>query len=216
MQEDKKTGQKQGRIAICFNMLIVIFTVIGLFIMLFRNADNGLLLSKGFHNLKYYTVLSNLFCGIVAAGWLAGLRIPRVKLMAAAAVALTFFQIAAFFGPLYGYGKLYQGSNFFFHLIVPVLAMVEYVVTDQGEARFRDAVIAAVPTVVYGCLYLVNIGINGVGEWPDSNDWYGFLNWGLPVGIGIFAVIVLVNFALACVLRKLNQVLHSRLHKNSN
>ncbi|MBR1855320.1 MAG: hypothetical protein IJ794_19630 [Lachnospiraceae bacterium] len=213
MQKDKKTEREQDKIAMILNILIVIFTVIGLLIMLFRNADNGLLLSKGFHNLKYYTVLSNLFCGIVAVGWLVGLRIPRGKLMAAAAVALTFFQIAAFFGPLYGYGKLYQGSNFFFHLIVPVLAMAEYVVTDQGEVRLRDTVIAAVPTVVYGCLYLVNIGINGVGEWPDSNDWYGFLNWGLPVGIGIFAGIVAVNVVLACVLRKLNLLLHKRSRK---
>ena len=54
---------------------------------------------------------------------------------------------------------------------------------------------------VYGTVYLTNILVNGTGVWPDTNDFYGFMNWGLPVGIVIFACIMLAIWGIACVLR---------------
>jgi uncharacterized protein (DUF486 family) len=46
--------------------------------------------------------------------------------------------------------------------------------------------------------------VNGIGEWPDTNDWYGFLNWGWPVGIAIFVFVILLNWGVAVLLRFLN------------
>ena len=207
---------KKEKAAKILNIIIIILTLIGLFVMLYNNSDQGVFWAQGFANLKYYTVLSNLFCGLVAVIYgvvsllskdnLKSSLMRRLKLMAAACVGLTFIQIAGFFGPLYGYSELYKGSNLYFHLIIPILAMVEFVIIDFGKIPFIDTIISAIPTFIYGFVYLVNILINGIGEWPDGNDWYGFMNWGLGVGLVIYAGIVLASFAMACALRGLNRL----------
>lgn len=193
---------------VILNILIVAGTIAGVVMMILGTGKNSMLTTSGVENLKYFTVLSNLFCGIVASAFLiAGCKSKKLlpwKLMAATAVALTFLMIAVFFGPLYGWLKLYQGSNLMFHLIVPVLAIVEFILLD-GEFPFRYTFLAGAPALVYGAFYLANILINGTGTWPHSNDWYGFVNWGLGVGIVIFAVVVLTSWGIACLLRWINK-----------
>ena len=227
------------KVIYALNGLIVAFTLLGLGVMVSNHGDGGLLSSSGWENLKYFTVLSNLFCGIVAAVFLIrgiaggkgkkepgpkgekepgpkgekelgpkgekepGLGMMRAKLMAATAVAVTFLMIAGFFGPIYGWLPLYQGSNLEFHLIVPVFAMIEICLLE-GPLPFSSAVMAGVPALVYGCVYLGNILINGKGEWPDTNDWYGFMNWGFGIAMVIFGMVVAVSFAVACLLRFIN------------
>ncbi len=251
------------KVIYALNVLIVAFTLLGLGVMVSNHGDGGLLSSSGWENLKYFTVLSNLFCGIVATVFLArgiaggkgkkepgpkgekepgpkgekepgpkgekepgpkgekepgpkgekepgpkgekepGLGMMRAKLMAATAVAVTFLMIAGFFGPIYGWLPLYQGSNLEFHLIVPVFAMIEICLLE-GPLPFSSAVMAGVPALVYGCVYLGNILINGKGEWPDTNDWYGFMNWGFGIAMVIFGMVVAVSFAVACLLRFIN------------
>ncbi len=201
-------------IEIVFNICIVIFTGIGTYLM-WINTDSGAgLMSSGFANLKYFTVLSNLFCGIVAIIRLIyALRSKELsilpKLMAASATGLTFLIIAAFLQPLYPDLNLYAGGNKYFHLIVPLLAMAEFLIIKTREKiPFIYTVYSAALALLYGTYYLVNILINGVGEWPDTNDWYGFLNWGFPIGIAIFAAVVLMDFGMACLLRFLNNCIN--------
>ncbi len=43
--------------------------------------------------------------------------------------------------------------------------------------------------------------VNGI----DNGDWYGFVNWGFPIGIGIFSVICLMSFVLGVILEKVNR-----------
>jgi hypothetical protein len=145
--------------------------------------------------------------------------------MAAAAVGLTFLVIIGFLGPLYGLLKMYRGANFFFHLILPLTAMAEFVLcpaeaetalnpaettepalcpaetAETATIPFRWTLYTMIPVAVYGAFYLGNCMINGIGEWPHTNDFYGFLNWGLPVGLVIFAGIMLAIWGIACVLR---------------
>lgn len=214
------------KIVIALNVLIFAFTLLGLGIMLYLNGtDGGLLSSAGWENLRYFTVLSNLFCGIVAGIYLLlqlfcnkrispapverSLLSPAwmmtLKLSAAAAVTVTFLVVACFFGPLYGYRYMYLGSNLWFHLIIPLLGMIEFCLLD-GTIPFRMTFLAGTPALVYGCFYLGNILINGKGEWPDTNDWYGFLNWGWGPAFVIFAVIILTSWGTACLLRVINKL----------
>ena len=206
------------RIVVVFNILIVAFTLLGLGIMLYKNgSEGGLLTSSGWENLKYFTVLSNILCGIVAAIFLI-LRgkmttwMMVLKLAAVAAVTVTFLVVACFFGPLYGYGQLYLGSNLWFHLIIPLLAIGEFCLLN-GEIPFRKTFLTGAPALIYGCVYLGNILINGKGEWPDTNDWYGFLNWGYGPAMVIFAVIILTSWGTACLLRWINSLLGKCLAK---
>ena len=196
--------------SVILNILIVVFAAVGTVIMLSNQGDGTGLASSGITNLKYFTVLSNEFCEITAALWLVffllGKKFPPVlKLTAASAVALTFLIIAAFLAPMYPELDLYENANLWFHLILPLTAVLEFIILRTDEKiPFRYTVISALPALIYGIGYLANILLNGKGEYPDTNDWYGFLNWGYPVGIAIFAAIVFMDFAMAVLMRAVN------------
>ena len=203
------------RLSAVLNALIAVFTAVGLVVMFAVNAPKGALSAYGFANFKYYTVLSNVICGAVGAVYLRtgknAEKLPAAltaaKLMAAAAVTLTFLTIAVFLGPIYGHEHMYHGANLLFHLVVPVLAILDFILLDTGgRIPFRYAVYSVLPTILYGVCYAVNLLVNGIGQWPDTNDWYGFVNWGYPVGFCIFAMITLATFAAACLLRALNRL----------
>ena len=206
------------KVVIVLNILMVTCLVTGLGIMVLRSGSEGeLLTSSGWANLKYYTVLSNIFCGVIAAvflllrgktpGWLMTL-----KLAAAASVAVTFLVVACFLGVLYGHRYMYLGSNLFFHLILPLLGMIEFCLLEE-TISFRKTFYASIPTLLYGSVYLGNILINGTGEWPNTNDWYGFYLWGLGVALIIFAAIALTSWGVACLLRFINLRVN-RKHQN--
>ena len=170
----------------------------------------GTLSQNGIGNLKYFTVLSNFLEAAASAVWLAdtcrngraGECSERLKYVAAASVGLTFTTVMVFLGPLYGYSAMFTGANLFFHMIVPVSAIAEIVLLSDQTYTVRDNNLAAIPPLIYGAVYLINIALNGIGEWPDTNDWYQFLAWGYPVGIIIFAVICLVTWSLGFFMRK--------------
>ena len=203
-----KKEERRAKAVTVLNILIIAWAVIGTILMLFFRDGDALLASSGVENLKYFTVLSNEFCGIVAV-WSLIQTIRHkdcpvlLKLVAAAAVGLTFLTIAAFLGPLYGYRFMYKNANFFFHLVLPLTAMAEYILlpVPKDGVPFRWTFLTMIPVFVYGTVYLTNILVNGTGVWPDTNDFYGFMNWGLPVGIVIFACIMLAVWGIACVLR---------------
>ncbi len=192
-----------------FNLIIVALTIVGIILMLTGRPEEGALQSSGLENFKFYTVLTNVFCGIVALIQLAFIllkkdtgKIRLLKLAAVCGVAITFAVVAFMFGPLYGFPQFYRRGNLFFHLLLPLVAMAEFVFVRRAKMPFRYTVFAAVPTLLYGTGYLLNILINGVGgPWPDTNDFYAFLSWGWPVGIAIFAVITIAAFGVACLFR---------------
>ena len=197
--------ERNMKYAYILNVAVIVFAVVGTFWMFFFRGNSEELLAEGIENYKYFTVLSNEICGIIAVvNLIRTLRgkpqLMLAKLMAAAAVGLTFLVIAAFLGPLYGLLKMYRGANFFFHLVLPLTAMTEFVLCPGEEGTtipFRWTLYTMIPVAVYGAWYLANNLINGIGEWPNTNDFYGFLNWGLPVGIVIFAFIMLAIWGIA-------------------
>ncbi|MBP5250073.1 MAG: hypothetical protein J6Z46_08740 [Lachnospiraceae bacterium] len=193
------------------NLIIVLLVITGLFVMLRNKASQTGLTASGWKNLRYYTTLSNVFAGIVALIQLIfdiGKKkyLPVPKLTAVTAVSLTFLVVAGFFGPLYGWLNLYNGSNLEFHLIVPLLCIAEFLIAGDAEGmNVRHCLLASLSTVVYGTAYVINILINGKGKWPDTNDWYGFLNWGPGPGAVIFAGIIGATFGVACLLVRIKK-----------
>lgn len=202
-------GKKSQTAELIFNTVIVILTVIGIVLMVTGKSEEGALQSSGIENFKFYTVLTNVFCGLVALICLVLLvakkntdKMAAFKLAAVCGVAITFAVVAFMFGPLYGYPQFYKRGNLFFHLLEPLVAIVEFILIRRKKIPFKYTVIAAVPTLLYGIGYMTNILINGIGgPWPDTNDFYAFLSWGWPVGIAIFAVITMLAFTVACIFR---------------
>ena len=180
----------------------------------FVGAD-GRLSAAGLGSLKYFTVLSNLLEGFVAVFWsihlIRALRDRAVRpgrllclcrYAAVVSVALTFTTVMVFLGPVFGFGMMFTGANFWFHLVVPLAAMLDFCVLDRECAYARrDARAAIVPTVLYGFGYAGNLLINGVGEWPHTNDWYGFAMGGPALSVLVFFGIILGTWGLALLLR---------------
>ena len=213
------------KLVVILNILIIALAIIGTEMMVFYRPKGAMLTTSGIQNLKYFTVLSNEFCAIVACLWMVlfvkdkvgspdkpgASESPRrwmviLKLLGAATTGLTFLVVAAFLLPIYRRLTLYMGSNLIFHLILPLAAMFEFAVMDIGKEKmpFKYTFFAVIPVLVYGTVYLVNILINGIGEAPQFNDWYGFLNWGYPVGVCIYIGIALAAWGIACFLRWVN------------
>ncbi|MCR5799699.1 MAG: hypothetical protein K6G69_06435 [Lachnospiraceae bacterium] len=202
-----------------YNFVIIALGIIGT-ILMFRQKESAIgLTTVGLANFKFFTVQSNYFCVIVAILWILTDKADEkkkklmitMKLMAASAVGLTFAIVAFFLGPLYGHILLYQDANLIFHLLLPLVAIAEFVFLDVEERiPLNKTLFAMIPSFLYGTVYLLNNLINGAGEWPDGNDWYGFLNWGLPIGIMIYLGVILVTWFIACILRAVNQVIHMK------
>ena len=93
-------------------------------------------------------------------------------------------------------------QDLLYHLLIPLAALADYCFLEKmGKVPFRDTALATIPVLLYGTVYLVNIAINGVGEWPYGNDWYGFTSWGIPATFAIFAGITLISWVMAVLMR---------------
>ena len=201
------------RILIVYNLVLFAAVLLAWAVMVFFERE-GMLSDLGLRNMKYFTVLSNVFEGIASLALAVCLvrvrrgrsaRVPHgvflLKFLAAVTVAVTFLVVALFFGPWIGWLPLYRGANFWFHLVVPVLAMAEFVLLDRFDGvAFRETLWAPLPALAYGIVYTVNLLVNGTGTDPDPNDFYGFVHWGFAVGFGIFAGILLVSWGAGCLL----------------
>ena len=209
-----KRRNLREELQVALNVLLIVFVGTGLKIMMSNQGQSGPLTGAGIENLKYFTVLSNILCGIVAVCWVAfyviNKQLPAVwKLVSASAVVLTMLIIAAFLAPLYPDLNLYEGGNLYFHRIVPLIALAEFfIVKTDKKIPLKYTFLAASLSLLYGMGYLVNNLVNGSGQWPDTNDWYGFLNWGYPVGMGIFAGVVLMHWGIALLLRFINDKIY--------
>ena len=154
----------------------------------------------GFRNLKYFTILSNLLEAIACIVFVLKGN-EKLKYTAAVSVMLTFTVVVVFLGHVYGYKMMFSGPSLWFHGLVPVIAMMEFIICNKTPMTKRDNLFAVVPLVLYGIGYLGNILINGIVK----NDWYHFMSWGYGVGFVIFAVIIITVYLIGLVLRKLNE-----------
>ena len=137
------------------NLLIAVIVLWVWLSMTFRLGRLGSQSEGGFGNLRYFTVLSNLLQGGVSLAYACGIRTGRFKFASTTAITFTFFIVLLFLGPKRGYDVVYAGANFWSHLIVPVLAMADFLVLDR-ECTFtmRDTFVAVIPTLAYGLFYM--------------------------------------------------------------
>jgi hypothetical protein len=189
--------------------------------MIFQWGDNGTISAGGFRNLRYFTVLSNL---LMAAASILNIvytiialklnkEIPswvsKLRYAGASAVALTLLVVLLFLWPVFHVPGLYSGANLFMHLIIPIMGGLSFVLGGTETLKLKESFISVVPMLIYGAWYIGNNAINGIGEWPDTNDWYGFLSWGWGPGLIIFAVLILMTWGVALIMR----YIHNRFLK---
>ena len=129
--------------------------------------------------MRYFTVLSNLFCALaslaLAIGRLCG-GTPQIlyllKYMSTCAVTVTLMTVLVFLGPQHGYKFLLSGPDFWLHLAVPLLAIVSYFAWDRVPMNGYAVLLGVLPVLVYGTLYLYKVVLISLEKsWPD---FYGF------------------------------------------
>ena len=166
--------------------------------MTFRLGPLGTQSEGGFKNLRYFTVLSNLLQGGVSLAYFFGIRTGRWKYASTTSIAVTFCVVIFFLGPTRGYDAVYSGANFFSHLVVPVLSVMDFLVFDRScTFALRDSLVTLIPFAAYGMFYMGNVLINGV----EGNDWYGFAKAGPRFAISVFTIILVANWIIALLLR---------------
>ena len=164
--------------------------------------SSGFMSSRNFSSLKYFTILSNVFEAIVSIIWLWK-KDEQLKYIAAVSLSVTFFTVLFFLGPTMGYAAMFGGTCFWLHGAVPIASIAEFIYFDEEPVSKKDQVLACMPLLIYGTVYLGNNLINGIGEWPNTNDWYGFLRWGYRTGLAIFTVMIILAYNVAGILKKL-------------
>ncbi len=196
------------------NLFIGIMSFGAWLMMAVFTEQTGALSAANFSNLKFFTVLSNLLNGVTALWYACVLlrggnvsrRLSMARLTGTAVIGLTFLTVMGFLGPLFGYGSMFRGANLWMHLILPILTFFSFLLFENGAAfTVRETLKAAIPTLIYEIGYLLNIIVNGIGIWPDTNDFYGFLTWGYGVGVIIAFGMLLLTWGIAYLLQRLKR-----------
>ena len=203
-------------ISLACNAFLAIMEPLTWGMMLFSRSELALT-AIGLMSLKYFTVLSNLLLGAASLVYgiflfrtmRSGVQIPvwahRLKYVATVSVTVTLMTVLLFLGPMLGYIAMFSGVNFWFHLVLPVVGIFDFALLDANKPlAFKETLLGVVPTFLYGIGYCANILLNGVGKWPNTNDWYGFTMWGVEYMPVVLLVMLLATWLFAIALRAAN------------
>lgn len=213
--------------ALIMNVVIFILEVLACFWMasgfVFHTSDTALS-APGITMLKYFTVDSNILMGICAMAaamneWkvLTGKKqhldswVYTMKLVGTVGVTLTMLITIFFLTPttaaVYGWFGSFKNSNFFLHLLNPILSIYVFVFFEKSQTiSFKHTFTGIVPMLVYSVYYvaesLIHSSNNVVGE---GYDWYGFFVYGTKSAAFILPILILVTYFISFVLWKWNR-----------
>ena len=205
---DNKRTPDIRRILLFLLDLAVVAVVTYAVIKMVESTKGGALVSGGLGALKYYTVLSNIFCAIsclfAALHFIItrGRNLPSwlyvFRLMGSSVVSVTFLVVILFLGLVYGYKLMFTGVSFWLHLIAPVAAIIgQLLLKSERKLRIRASFWGIVPTVFYGVGYISVNAIQWTGTSNPATDFYRFLAWGWGIGCGIFLGVFLINWLVS-------------------
>lgn len=214
------------KISLCINILITLLTIIASIIMFtgfkFMHGHDILLESTKIGMLKFFTVESNIFIGIVSLIFaIKEIQILKghkkellqkdyiLKLMATSAVGLTFFIVFVYLGPISkdGIPSMLMNSNLFFHLIIPVVSILNFVLFEKSnEIKFKHVFYGVIPTLIYGIYYIGNILIHMEnGMVSTVYDWYWFVQNGVWTVVIVVPIILGITYLISLIIWKLNK-----------
>ncbi len=207
------------------NSAIFIMVLLGTIFMLtgFKFMTNtSILASEGLLVFKYYTVDSNIFVGLASLLLIVYeclalnnkvKEIPKyvylLKYIGTVAVTLTFLVTLVYLAPSYGnkFWFLYQNSNLFFHLLVPILSFISFVCFEKTDFKLKHTLYGISTMIIYGIFYVINILIHQEnGKIAFKYDWYGFAKGGVSSIIIVFPIILTVTYLISVVIYKMNRI----------
>ena len=203
------------------NLLTFLLVLTGVIIMF--TIGSGALADKGITVFKYFTFQSNIFMGVVA--FIYALyqlfillnkrdKLPHVLLVfnhvGVTAVSLTFLIVIFFLAPGYGFHLMYNNANLFFHGIVPVVAMINFVFLEKECAiKFKETFFSIIPSLLYGIVYfIVVVSLNAYGD--INIDFYMFGANGPVVGAFNFLAVMSIAYGFGLVLFFINRLVFKK------
>ena len=220
--------KKNIKISLFLNIIIGILTIVASVIMFtgFKFMEGGYSLeSTKLGMFKFFTVDSNIFIGIIsfisayyqiklikAKIQLIPKLISILQLMGTLGVTITFVTVFGYLGPIAkdGVGSLLKNSNLFFHLIIPILSMVNYVFfAKDNHLTIKEACLGVIPVLVYAVYYLVNILVHYEnGAVSPIYDWYWFVQGGLWQAFIVIPIMLIASILCSLLLWKLNNIIN--------
>ena len=203
------------------NILTFLLVLTGVIIMF--TIGSGALADKGITVFKYFTFQSNIFMGVVAFIYaLCQLfillnkrdKLPHVLLVfnhvGVTAVSLTFLIVIFFLAPGYGFHLMYNNANLFFHGIVPVVAMINFMFLEKECAiKFKETFFSIIPSLLYGIIYfIVVVSLNAYGD--INIDFYMFGANGPVVGAFNFLAVMSIAYGFGLVLFFINRLVFKK------
>ena len=206
------------------NILVFLLVLAGTIVMM--TIGSGALAENSLSVFKYFTFQSNIFMGVVAFiyGYYQLLilrnkkdKIPHVLLVfnhvGVTAVGLTFLIVILFLAPGYGFDKMYNNANLFFHALVPVVAMINYMFFEKECAiKFKETVCSMIPCTLYGIVYFIVVASqNGYGN--VKIDFYMFGANGPVVGAFNFIAVISIAYAIGLIIYFVNYLIFQRKNR---
>lgn len=220
------------KISLIINIIIAILTIISTIIMMtgfkFMDGVEPVLETTKLGALKFFTVDSNVFSGIVSIIFIiVELKLIKgtekeisnklyiLKLMATTAVTLTFLVVFIYLGNIAenGLKSLLLNSNLFFHLIIPLLNIIDFIFfIKKDKISYKCTFYGLIPTILYAIFYTTNVMIH-MNNWKVSPkyDWYWFVQNGVWAIIIVAPVILLFTYIISVVLVLLNKTINRKL-----
>lgn len=218
--------KKKIIVSLVLNSLILFLVLFSAFCALFdyRFMTNPSVITflPHFSIFKYFTTDSNIFLGVISAVMM-GIEISSLakkeyelpksivlfKLIATTAVTLTMLTTIFYLAPRdpAGYFNKFLDSNLFFHLIVPVLALISFLCFEKTDKLSKKTpLIAILPVIIYTVYYAIN-GFTHIqnGIVPHDYDFYGFFDAGLIVAVILIPLMLFATYLISVVLWFMNK-----------
>lgn len=214
---------KRKKIAITLNFIIFALAVIGSIMTFFdiRFIDVKVW-EHGIKELKFFTVQSNIFAGIISLVFAIYLilehktnkPVPKpvhiLKFMVTVDLVITFLVVALLLGFFVedGYYTVFVNSNLFFHLIIPILNFISFAFfEDVPNFSIKYTFFGIIHLTAYSIFYLIVV----LTHYNDGGidiyyDWYAFAQLGLPMAF-VFAFIILsLGYLVSYITYKINKI----------
>ena len=191
---------------------------------MWSGLSGGVLTASKFTALKFFTVDSNILMGIAAlAAFIEQNKILKgkkanastgtavFKLSGTVSVTLTMLITMFFLAPnavkTTGFFSLFAYSNFFLHLVNPVLSIIVFVCFEKSRAiPFRHTFTGTIPLVLYAVYYIYEVLTHMTNGIPARGyDWYGFFIREISSVFIVLPILLLLTYGISFVLWKLNR-----------
>lgn len=209
------------KISLTLNIIITLLTIFASIIMFtgikITHGAEPILETTKLGMFKFFTVDSNIFMGIIALLFVV-LQIKnkkitknmyRLKLMSTTSVGLTFLVVFTYLGPISKGGiiSLLQNSNLFFHLIIPVLSIINFTIFERtNKLKIKDALYGMIPTILYAIFYITNLLLHVEnGRVSPIYDWYWFVQNGIKTAIIVAPLMLIITYIISLTIWKLNR-----------